>query len=133
VALSFRRFDSHWLAQLGTVELSVEAQDGEVQPIQLELAEMVAARVEFYASLAADYLDRFVDRRKACGDAAQEWWLDQIDVARSEEGKAPVFSLSYSLDGDDGGWWTVKVRSFDHSSNPLEKGQIPFAFSRDQG
>ena len=129
----FHRFETHWLARIGTVDLCVEVQNGKAQPVLLDLADSIVNNLDHYKSMGTRYLDRFVDRQNASGNPETEWWLDQVDIFQTTDGKAPVFALSYSLDGDDGGWWTVKVRSFDHSDHPLEKGQIPFAFSRDQG
>jgi hypothetical protein len=106
------------------IRILLDAFGGTPDATQLVTAQRLEVDLPRISRQAADYLDLFVDR--ASGNAEACWWLDEIDF-RSHVGLEPrTYGLLFSLDGDDGGAWTVDVRVTD-------TGHRPFRFERYQG
>ena len=129
----FRRYETCWTKRLGDVDLTLMALKGEVQPIQLTLAELIGRDVPAFAQIGSDYLEQFIDRSKVCLGPPENWFLHGIVVEQVLPGKAPTYLLDYSLFDDGDGMWTVAVSNYDLSDHPLEKGQRPFLLQRVQG
>lgn len=115
-----------WVGEIGPVRLYLDDRDGAVNPTQAALAEAVAGSLAACRDAAAAYLDLFVDRQKACGDAQEPWWLDEIDVRAGAGDDAAGYALHFTLHGDDGGLWTVDMRA-------SPEGHRPSRFERRQG
>ena len=58
-----------------------------------------------WKGLDAMNLEKFTDRAKICGRADEPWWFDEIDMRGLKPGAC---LLSFTLEGDDGGLWTVE-------------------------
>ncbi len=131
--IEFRQFETHCTAVLDNYMIVVETPRGSATDQQLALAQDIVENLHSHLERATRYLDLFVDREKACGNADEQWFLDEITLLDHDHGAALVYKAGSSLTGDDGGCWTVRIRAFDYSENPHERGIIPFSFSRDQG
>ncbi|SFL02801.1 hypothetical protein [Methylorubrum salsuginis] len=125
--LPYERMGSDgWVAQIGPVRLYLSDESGAVSRGQAALAEAVAGSLDARRAAASAYLDLFVDRRKACGDAEEPWWLDEIDF-RARPGEAATgYAFLFTLHGDDGGLWTVDMHA-------AADGHRPYRFERRQG
>lgn len=108
------------------VNIWLSDEDDMARSRQLEVAQRVAASLPIVQAKAADYLDMFVDRARASGNADEEWWLDEIDFREGVQDGALTFEMHFSLNGDDGGLWAVYMRV-------RENEDRPFRFERHQG
>lgn len=115
-----------WVARIDHINLFLGDEDGEVSRAQAGLAAKVAASLSVLRSAAEAYLDLFVDRTKASGRADEPWWLDEIDFRDPAGEGGAAYAFHFTLDGDDGGLWTVEMRAFDDEHRP-------FRFERRQG
>ena len=127
MALKYTRMGMEgWVGQVDAVRVYLSDADGEMHKVQAAVAAAVIDSLPFLQKAASAYLDIFVDRLKACGSAAEPWWLDEVDFrGRAEEARV-CYSLLFRLNGDDGGLWTVDMRVF-------EREHRPFRFERLQG
>lgn len=95
-----------WRAPAGRIAIFIDDREGNPDPVQVALANRLAGRVEAIEKQAAQYLDVFVDRARACGKADEPWWFEEIEM----RGLNPrTCHLAFTLDGDDGGLWTVEM------------------------
>ncbi|KAB7783598.1 hypothetical protein [Methylorubrum populi] len=115
-----------WVGQIDHVRVYLSDADGEVCPAQAAVAAVVTASLPRLRDAASAYLDRFVDRAKACGSAQEPWWLDEIEFRDHAGDETVCYALHFSLQGDDGGLWTVDMRA-------SADGHRPFRFERRQG
>ncbi len=115
-----------WVGQICKVNLWLADRDGAPNPRQVCVATQIAESLHILEAKAANYLDLFVDRAKACGDAEERWWLDEIDFREGLLEDVLTYSLHFRLQGDDGGLWTVTVLARDDEHSP-------FRFERLQG
>ena len=126
MALHFTGGDSGWVGKIHQVNVYVADNNGAPSAAQVMLAEDIASKLPPLETQVSDYLDMFVDRGRACGNASEPWWLDEIDLRLGGQGCSTTYSLHLTLDGDDGGLWTVDMR-------PLEGEHRPVRFERLQG
>ena len=95
-----------WCAPIGRITIFVDDRDGRPDPAQVAFADRLANVPEIIEKQAAQYLDMFVDRARACGNANEPWWFEDIELRHLELGTC---HLAFTLDGDDGGLWTVEM------------------------
>lgn len=115
-----------WVRQVGPIRLYLSDANGAPSPTQVAVAARVSDSLGALRDAAASYLDLFVDRARACGRADEPWWLDEIEF-RDHAGSDPVcYALQFTLEGDDGGLWSVDMRAD-------ADGHRPFRFERRQG
>jgi hypothetical protein len=74
---------------------------------RLALTETALRSLAELRERAAAFLDEFVDRKKFAPDA--EWFLEGFECGLAAHA-ANEFSLSFSLEGDDYGGWSVTYR-----------------------
>lgn len=108
------------------VNMWLSDEEGTVNGAQLEVAQRIADSLPIIKTKAADYLDMFVDRARASSSGTEEWWLDEIDFREGRQDGALTYAMHFSLNGDDGGLWTVYMRV-------RENEDRPFRFERRQG
>lgn len=126
MVLQFTGGKEGWATTIGHVRLWLADKDSAPNAEQVAIAERIAECLPVLETNAANYLDMFVDRARACGDGKEHWWLDEIDCREDRQDGPTTFSLYFSLHGDDGGLWTVDMRA----SND---GYRPFRLERLQG
>ena len=126
MTLSYTRAGSGWVAAIGPIRLYHDDRNGAVQPAQAAVADAMPASLPALRATAADYLDLFVDRRRACGDDAAAWWLDEVEFRDHPASDPLVYALHFTLAGDEGGLWTVDMRVG-------TDGHRPIRFERRQG
>ncbi len=97
--------ESGWRATAGRVAIFVDDRNGAPDSAQADLANKLAANLDALAKQGAHYLDMFTDRAKICGRTDEPWWFDEIDMRGLKPGAC---LLSFTLEGDDGGLWTVE-------------------------
>ena len=114
-----------WKAHVDGVGIFIDDQGGQPEPTQLAVALRLADNISAIRAQGAAYLDLFVDRRRACGNEKEEWWLDEIEM-RGMQKANPRLSLFFVLEGDDGGQWTVELRVSPDRFHPVR-------FERRQG
>ena len=131
--LPFKQHEDACVAWLEKFVIRLETPSGRPTDQQIQLAQDIHENLPDHLERATQYLELWVDRAKSCGNANEEWSLEEVAIPQSEDGRAPIYRLCFMLDGDDGGWWTVSVHAFDYSTNPHERGFKPFAFCREQG
>lgn len=100
--------------------------DGATNASQVEVARRIARSLPILKAKAADYLDMFVDRTRACGNREEEWWLDEIEFREGWREGTITYAMHFALNGDDGGLWKVYMRANDNEDRP-------FRFERLQG
>lgn len=115
-----------WVREIDRVRIYLGDENGEPNAAQAEVADLLALSLPALREAAAAYLDLFVDRRKACGREGEPWWLDEIEFREGRTDDGVSYLLHLTLDGDDGGLWTVEMRA-------LADEQRPFRFERRQG
>lgn len=108
VTLLFEKANKSWRAVVGGVAVFVDDENGAPHAMQRAIAERLGATLDDVRIQAAHYLDMFVDRARACGNANEAWWLDEIEL-RDMSLQRPRCRLSLTLEGDDGGQWTVEM------------------------
>lgn len=116
--------DKSWKAAVDGVDIFVDDSDGQPEPAQFAIAQRLAESLAAVRDEAARYLDLFVDRRKACGRDGEEWWLEEIEM-RGMRNNRPRCGFFFTLDGDDGGQWTVDMAVWPDRFHPirLERNQ----------
>ena len=115
-----------WVGTIGKIRVYLDDQSGAPVPAQVEIARQLADALAAVSARAAAYLDLFVDRARACGNGDEPWWLDEVDLRRRDGDHPSTYALVFSLDGDDGGMWTVDLRVTGAEHRPVR-------FERRQG
>nr|USU32137.1 hypothetical protein NG677_23200 [Methylobacterium sp. OTU13CASTA1] len=126
MTLSYTRAGSNWVAAIGPIRLHLDDRNGAIHPAQAAVADAMPVSLPALRATAADYLDLFVDRHRACGDDAAAWWLDEVEFRDHPASDPLVYALHFTLAGDEGGLWTVDMRVG-------TDGHRPIRFERRQG
>ena len=95
-----------WRAPAGRIAVFIDDREGKPDPAQAAFADRLTHNAEAVEKQAAHYLDMFVDRARACGKADEPWWFEEIEMRGLKPGTC---HLVFTLDGDDGGLWTVEM------------------------
>ncbi|WP_019904945.1 hypothetical protein [Methylobacterium sp. 77] len=115
-----------WVRQVGPIRLHLSDENGAPNAAQVAVADLVTASLGPLRNQAASYLDLFVDRAKACGRGDEPWWLDEVEFRDPASFDPVCYALRFTLEGDDGGLWTVDMRA-------EADGHRPIRFERRQG
>lgn len=99
-----------WIGTIGTTRIFLDDEAGAPAAAQVAIARHLEDGLATVSGRAAMYLDLFVDRARACGRGDEGWWLDEVDLRRGDGDDPATYALLFSLDGDDGGLWTVDMR-----------------------
>lgn len=95
-----------WRTAAGRIPIFVDDGGGRPDASQVALVEELVATLDSVAAQAAQYLDLFVDRRRACGGADEEWWFEEVELRKL---KPDTCQLSFTLYGDGDGLWSVEM------------------------
>jgi len=123
MTLNFVKGSQAWFAKVGMIEIYLPDHAGELDRDQVRVAEEIEQNLPSLQLRASSYLDRFVDRAKACGKDEEPWWLEEVEFRASAP--VPRYYISFTLDGDDGGMWSVEmlVNNGEHRPVGFERRQ----------
>lgn len=108
-----------WVGRVGRLYFYLDDDGGQVNARQAAAAAQIEMSLPALEAKGAGYLDSFVDRARTSGKAEAEWWLDEIEFQGRGADEAVVYSLCFSLEGDDSGIWTVDMRVFPREHRPF--------------
>ena len=123
--IMFNRFsDGSWGGTSQGVQFFIEDDGGKPNSAQQDLADHISAGLDAVKKQASDYLDLFIDRAKAGGCQNETWFLEEVEMRGLSNSNARIFKLTFTLTGDDGGYWDVQFRFGDGAILPFRFGRI---------
>lgn len=124
VAVTYRRFeDGSWGGEAKGVRFFIDDDGGQPNVSQQALADQIVRELGTVQAQAAEYLRRFVDRAKVCGNCTEDWWLEEIEMRGLSTARSTQFRSIFTILGDDGGYWYVQFSRRDQDIQPHAFGR----------